>query len=27
VSIPLTHGEAAVLDAALRTAVTRLIGW
>jgi hypothetical protein len=27
VSIPLTHGEAAVLEAALRTAVGRLVGW
>lgn len=27
VSIPLTHGEAAVLETALRTAVARLIGW
>jgi len=27
VSIPLTHGEAAVLEAALRTAVGRLLGW
>ena len=27
VSIPLTHGEAAVLEAALRSAVSRLLGW
>ena len=27
VSIPLTHAEAAVLEAALRSAVSRLIGW
>ena len=27
VSIPLTHGEAAVLETALRAAVTRLLGW
>jgi len=27
VAIPLTHGEAAVLEATLRTAVSRLIGW
>ena len=27
VSIPLTHGEAAVLETALRVAVSRLIGW
>jgi len=27
VSIPLTHAEAAVLEAALRTAVARLVGW
>ncbi len=27
VAIPLTHGEAAVLETALRTAVTRLLGW
>jgi len=27
VAIPLTHGEAAVLEAALRAATTRLIGW
>ena len=27
VTIPLTHGEAAVLDAALRAAVTKLLGW
>ncbi|MCX6877063.1 MAG: hypothetical protein NTW21_25120 [Verrucomicrobia bacterium] len=27
VSIPLTHGEAAVLEAALRTVVARLVGW
>jgi hypothetical protein len=27
VAIPLTHGEAAVLEAALRTAVSRLLGW
>lgn len=27
VSIPLTHGEAAVLEASLRLAVGRLIGW
>ncbi len=27
VSIPLTHAEAAVLEAALRTAVGRLVGW
>ena len=26
-TIPLSHGEAAVLEAALRTAVTRLLGW
>jgi hypothetical protein len=26
-ALPLTHGEAAVLEAALRGAVTRLIGW
>jgi hypothetical protein len=26
-AIPLTHGEAAVLEAALRAATTRLIGW
>jgi hypothetical protein len=27
VSIPLTHGEAAVLEAGLRAAVVRLLGW
>jgi len=27
VSIPLTHGEAAVLENALRLAISRLIGW
>ena len=27
VSIPITHGEAAVLEAALRTAVSRMVGW
>jgi hypothetical protein len=27
VSIPLTHGEAAVLETVLRTAVARLVGW
>ena len=27
VSIPISHGEAAVLEAALRTAVARLVGW
>jgi hypothetical protein len=27
VAIPLTHGEAAVLEATLRAAVARLIGW
>jgi hypothetical protein len=27
VTIPLSHGEAAVLEAALRVAVTRLLGW
>ena len=27
VAIPLTHGEAAVLEAALRCAVCRLVGW
>jgi len=27
VAIPLTHGEAAVLEAALRAATTRIIGW
>lgn len=27
VSIPLTHAEAAILEAALRTAISRLIGW
>jgi hypothetical protein len=27
VSIPLTHGEAAVLETALRTAAARLLGW
>ena len=27
VTIPLGHGEAAVLEAALRVAVTRLLGW
>ena len=27
VAIPVTHGEAAVLEATLRTAVSRLIGW
>ena len=27
VSIPLTHAEAAVLETALRAAVTRLLGW
>ena len=26
-AIPLGHGEAAVLETALRTAVTRLLGW
>ena len=26
-TIPLSHGEAAVLETALRTAVTRLLGW
>ncbi len=27
VSVPLTHSEAAVLETALQTAVTRLLGW
>ncbi len=27
VTIPLTHGEAAVLETAFRTAITRLLGW
>jgi len=27
VSIPLTHAEAAVLETALRTATTRILGW
>ena len=27
ISIPLSHGEAAVLETALRAAVTRLLGW
>ena len=27
VTIPLSHGEAAVLEAALRAAITRLLGW
>jgi len=27
VTIPLSHGEAALLEAALRGAVTRLLGW
>ena len=27
VSVPLTHSEAAVLETALKTAVTRLLGW
>jgi hypothetical protein len=27
VTIPLTHGEAALLEAALRSAVGRLLGW
>jgi hypothetical protein len=27
VSIPLTHAEAAVLESALRTATTRILGW
>lgn len=27
VTIPLSQGEAAVLEAALRTAVTRILGW
>ena len=27
VSIPMTHGEAAVLETAVRTAVIRLLGW
>lgn len=27
VTIPLTHGEAAVLESALRAAVARLLGW
>lgn len=27
VAIPLTHGEAAVLECALRAATTRLLGW
>jgi hypothetical protein len=27
VTIPLSHGEAAVLETALRAAVTRLLGW
>jgi len=27
VSLPITHGEAAVLEVALRVAVSRLIGW
>lgn len=27
VTIPLTHGEASVLEAALRAAVARLLGW
>jgi hypothetical protein len=27
VTIPLGHGEAAVLETALRTAVTRILGW
>ena len=26
-TLPLSHGEAAVLEAALRAAVTRLLGW
>lgn len=26
-TIPLTHGEAAVLETALQTAVIRLLGW
>lgn len=26
-TLPLSHGEAAVLETALRTAVTRLLGW
>jgi hypothetical protein len=27
VTIPLSHGEAAVLETALRTAISRLLGW
>jgi hypothetical protein len=27
VSIPVTHAEAAVLETALRTAITRILGW
>lgn len=27
VTIPVTHAEAAILETALRTAVTRLLGW
>ena len=27
VTLPLSHGEAAVLETALQTAVTRLLGW
>ena len=27
VTIPLTHGEAAVLETALRAAITRLLKW
>lgn len=27
IAVPLTHGEASILEAALRSAITRLIGW
>ena len=27
VTIPITHSEAAILETALRAAITRLIGW
>ncbi|MEO5915061.1 MAG: hypothetical protein ABIS50_12575 [Luteolibacter sp.] len=27
ITLPLSHGEAAILETALQTAVTRLIGW
>jgi hypothetical protein len=27
VTIPVSHAEAAILETALRTAVTRILGW